>query len=544
MEPLELGTDDGGLRHYLCGRAVHAGTVLEMTRFPVPTLVLALATATCMPETIPLGARLASVPTEDQRAADCGNGEIDYDEVCDDGFTDACGTCNADCSGEGSGAVCGDGVTCPELERCDDGYTDTCGTCNADCSGSGSGATCGDGSLCPELEVCEYDANDPCGSCSPDCRVSSGGPLCGDGKTCPGVEVCDDGFVDDCGTCNADCSGAGSGSTCGDGIICPETEVCDEDDGSPCGNCNLSCNGPGDAAGCVTGAFDPGVVYMLGQLPEGGNLEHLVVAEITNPNVAAAKLSRIFRRIIRPSDGRMLYLRSGDHGEQELREFHCDACPGWSPGDPVPQNFLDNDPVLPTQACDPASNPLNKFLIGPDNLLIYRCAYDSAWNDEAGNPLAPSIATPSYLSFNRQALGFANFGDPPVLIELATGGYTSIAALTGRLVMLGRAKSPTGFIAAIYPRDADGEPELWQINADATASLLAVYAPNPPGITGRDDVALGADGALYNTASTNTTGGWNDAVVLRPADGSASSVIYSEVDDPPVKLGFGFVTGP
>ena len=32
----------------------------------------------------------------------------------------------------------------PELEACDDGFTDACGTCNADCSGAGTGATCGD----------------------------------------------------------------------------------------------------------------------------------------------------------------------------------------------------------------------------------------------------------------------------------------------------------------------------------------------------------------------------------------------------------------
>ena len=28
---------------------------------------------------------------------------------------------------------------CPELEECDDGFTDACGTCNADCTGAGSG---------------------------------------------------------------------------------------------------------------------------------------------------------------------------------------------------------------------------------------------------------------------------------------------------------------------------------------------------------------------------------------------------------------------
>ena len=35
---------------------------------------------------------------------------------------------------------------------CDDGYTDDCGSCNADCSAAGSGSTCGDGNVCPEFE--------------------------------------------------------------------------------------------------------------------------------------------------------------------------------------------------------------------------------------------------------------------------------------------------------------------------------------------------------------------------------------------------------
>ncbi|MBU1238642.1 hypothetical protein KJ865_02940, partial [Myxococcota bacterium] len=106
----------------------------------------------------------------------CGNGVLDEGETCDDGFADACGTCNEDCSGPGSGSICGDGEVCPETEACDDGFTDACGSCNEDCSGPGAGSVCGDSEVCPE------------------------------------TEACDDGFTDACGTCNGDCSGSGSGS--------------------------------------------------------------------------------------------------------------------------------------------------------------------------------------------------------------------------------------------------------------------------------------------------------------------------------------------
>lgn len=123
----------------------------------------------------------------------CGDGRHNGTEPCDDGFRDSCGTCNADCTGVGDGAACGDGVRCPELEACDDGYVDACGTCNADCTDVGQGAVCGEGVRCPELEVC------------------------------------DDGYIDACGTCNADCTAPGTGSTCGDAEWCPEREACDGD---------------------------------------------------------------------------------------------------------------------------------------------------------------------------------------------------------------------------------------------------------------------------------------------------------------------------
>ncbi len=55
----------------------------------------------------------------------------------------------------GTGSVCGDLELCPETEACDDGFTDACGSCNADCSGSGTGSSCGDMEICPETEVCD-----------------------------------------------------------------------------------------------------------------------------------------------------------------------------------------------------------------------------------------------------------------------------------------------------------------------------------------------------------------------------------------------------
>ena len=73
----------------------------------------------------------------------CGNGVTEQGEVCDDGHTDACGSCNATCTAAGSGATCGDGARCPELEACDDGAANSDVNakgpthCNGNCSGLG-----------------------------------------------------------------------------------------------------------------------------------------------------------------------------------------------------------------------------------------------------------------------------------------------------------------------------------------------------------------------------------------------------------------------
>ena len=63
--------------------------------------------------------------------------------------TDDGNGCSTVCQRDG---VCGDGIVQPLFEVCDDGFTDACGTCNADCTG-GTGAVCGDGDVCPESRL-------------------------------------------------------------------------------------------------------------------------------------------------------------------------------------------------------------------------------------------------------------------------------------------------------------------------------------------------------------------------------------------------------
>ncbi|MGB2986193.1 MAG: hypothetical protein WBE26_09950, partial [Phycisphaerae bacterium] len=148
----------------------------------------------------------------------CGDGVVEGAEVCDDGFTDDCGTCNADCTRPGTGSTCGDGELCPEFEECDDGGESA--TCDADCTF----VECGDGTLNVTAgEHCEPPGSD---CCDDSCHFEPAGTPCADdGDVCNGVEACD-----------------GSGNCVSQLVAdCNENEVedsCDIEDGT-----SQDCNG-------------------------------------------------------------------------------------------------------------------------------------------------------------------------------------------------------------------------------------------------------------------------------------------------------------
>ena len=77
----------------------------------------------------------------DALPSQCGDGRRTGSEVCDDSFTDDCGTCNADCTALGWSTTCGDGNRCQEFEACDDGNADDGDACTNECQHP----RCGDG---------------------------------------------------------------------------------------------------------------------------------------------------------------------------------------------------------------------------------------------------------------------------------------------------------------------------------------------------------------------------------------------------------------
>ena len=173
---------------------------------------------------------------------DCGNGQIEGEEQCDEGDDNSeNGPCLPDCTL----AACPDGLVCSQSacttgpsggpENCDDGNQNDNDACRNDCAD----ATCGDGVLCDGAgcstgpgggaEQCDEAAANDSGPCLTSCALAS----CGDSTTCTslqcttgpdgGPEACDDGGEST--NCNGDCSP----SLCGDAKInMTDMEECDD----------------------------------------------------------------------------------------------------------------------------------------------------------------------------------------------------------------------------------------------------------------------------------------------------------------------------
>jgi cysteine-rich repeat protein len=129
----------------------------------------------------------------------CGDGDLDEGEVCDDNNTTSGDGCSADCL---SDETCGNGyLDVATGEQCDDGNLTSGDGCSADCL---SDESCGNGFLDSEAgEVCD-DGNRRSGDgCSAHCLSDES---CGNGIIDGAAgEACDDGNLADGDGCDSDC---------------------------------------------------------------------------------------------------------------------------------------------------------------------------------------------------------------------------------------------------------------------------------------------------------------------------------------------------
>jgi cysteine-rich repeat protein len=171
----------------------------------------------------------------------CGNGIVDRSEECDDGNQHDDDSCLSDCTP----ARCGDGVTQPPGEACDDGNDVDDDECPTSCRWS----RCGDGFVDPLLEECDDGNTSSSDECTEVCRHAR----CGDGYVRDFVEACDDG--NDVGT--DECPNTCDRAVCGDGHTSKGFEECDPMDPLYQEICSDDCEtidlcGDADADGAVT----------------------------------------------------------------------------------------------------------------------------------------------------------------------------------------------------------------------------------------------------------------------------------------------------
>jgi cysteine-rich repeat protein len=211
----------------------------------------------------------------------CGNGQVDFGEVCDDGNRVSGDGCRQDCK---SDETCGNGTrdqdeTCDDQnrtsddgcsrtcrlehcgnwaldlgERCDDGNSDNGDDCSADCL---STEVCGNGYLdIVKGESCDDGNRVSDDGCSADCLDEN----CGNGVVDPG-EGCDDGDTDNGDGCSADCK---SDETCGNGILDFSVgEHCDDGNNASGDGCHADCR----RSACGDGIVDDDV----GEACDDGN---------------------------------------------------------------------------------------------------------------------------------------------------------------------------------------------------------------------------------------------------------------------------------
>ncbi len=206
---------------------------------------------------------------------DCGNGQVEADEQCDDGNRRAGDGCDPMCMIELE-PICGDGRREGD-EACDDGNRLPGDGCDADCNVE---PACGDGTL-DAGEGCDDGNRMPGDGCDADCNVEPG---CGDGVLDAG-EACDDGNRAAGDGCDPDCQiepGCGNGwleageecddgnrregdgcsplcrvevPVCGDGRVEGEEEC---DDGNRAGGDGCDGNCRVERAVCGNGELEPG----------------------------------------------------------------------------------------------------------------------------------------------------------------------------------------------------------------------------------------------------------------------------------------------
>lgn len=243
-------------------------------------------------------------------SAECGNGQTEAGEQCDDGNQSDADSCSTECRS----SICGNRIL-EGAEQCDDGNQINNDTCTGLCKN----AVCGDG-FKQLTEQCDDGNRIDTDACLNSCII----PVCGN-NIIEGSEQCDDGNIIPTDACNAACRLA----SCGDGSIQGDEE-CDDGNQSNTDSCTNACR----AAVCGD-TFKQGTEQC-----DDGNQNN---ADTCTHTCALAKCG----------DGFMQGVEQCDDGNQINNDFCTGLCKNAACGDGFMQNaeLCDDGNQINTDAC-------------------------------------------------------------------------------------------------------------------------------------------------------------------------------------------------
>ncbi len=284
--------------------------------------------------------------------------------------------------------------------------------------------------------------------------------------------------------------------------------------------------------------FDPNEVYLFGTLSEG-SCSRDAVANIKAPDAYAAGFwcyHPAYTERIR--GGKLLYLNGGAGALSQLLEFVPDLVSSADPSTiSYPDDPASNDVVIPTPPCDPGGDGILNVRVGPTGRIVHQCGTPGSkwWYAEDGSKV-----------YQGDLLALGN--DDLIAVQVDSSLRGGVVKLSdgvvhpwpaGRIPQAIRSH-PNGFHVVLLVQSTGLPQELWEMDANGTATKLGDYPKLPDGGLPNASAALTPDDTLFQMTLLNTF----DAVARLTITG-ASEIIYTEKSDPHVKVNSGsLVTGP
>jgi hypothetical protein len=291
---------------------------------------------------------------------------------------------------------------------------------------------------------------------------------------------------------------------------------------------------PGEPSFSDLSELDPDEVYLFGTLVEG-QLGVDALAHWREPNVYTVGFDgSVSARFIKLWQGQLVYTLFNGQG---IRISIPELQSSLKPIDlKYPAEPLKDDPIVSTPPCPAEGHGPQVFATSPDGRLIYRCP-DLDWYEDGTKVWVSGDDGPEpILSFGYDGVLLLA---GPSLMSLEDGEPHPIQGLGSSKVLTARA-SMGGFHVVLTPEMGGDTAELWSVTPEGGAERIASYEPSPAGATDFGRAVLAGNDDLFQLARSEPY----DIVVRRSRDGE-SEVVYTEADDPRVKMhGSTIFTGP